>query len=43
MDNYKVEEIFFLANNLIISLLYFNIKIKIIDDNIINYFYIIIY
>ena len=44
INNYKVRELFFLINNLIILLLHFNIKIfKVIDSNIANYFCIIIY
>ena len=43
-DNYKVRKLFFLINNLIILLLRFNIKIfKIINNNIVSYFYLIIY
>jgi len=38
-----MKKIFLLINNLIILLLRFNIKIEIINNNIINYFYIIIY
>ena len=43
IDNYKVRKVFLLINNLIILLLHFNIEIEIINNNIINYFYIIIY
>ena len=43
IDNREVGEIFFLANNLIISPPRFNIEIEIIGGDIINRFYIIIY
>jgi len=44
IDNYKVEKVFFLTNNLIKLLLYFNIKIfKIIGGSIAGHFYIIIH
>ena len=43
-DNREVKKLFFLINNLIILLLYFNIEIsKIINNNIISYFHLIIY
>jgi len=43
-DNYGIKKLFFLINNLIIILLYFSIKIfEVINNNIVNYFYLIIY
>ena len=44
MDNYKVGEVFFLTNNLIILLLRFGIEIfEITNSSITGYFYIITY
>ena len=43
INNYEIRKVFFLINNLIILLLYFNIEIEIINGNIINHFYIITY
>ena len=44
INNREIKKLFFLVNNLIILLLYFNIEIfKIINNNIINYFCLIIY
>ena len=41
IDNFEIEELFFLVNNLIILLLHFSIKIsEIIDSNIASHFYL---
>ena len=43
IDNYEIRKVFLLINNLIISPPYFSIEIEIINSNIVNRFYIIIY